>query len=145
MAAMIPGLIALIPTITSLLGRFFPNQDVSQAAIELATMTESYANANKQLDVNAVEASNASIFVAGWRPFVGWVGGAAFAYQAILLPLILFIAACFNLHPAVPPFDLGLLQTVLMGMLGMGGLRTFEKIRGVADTQVNTHKHFWNR
>ena len=73
-----------------------------------------------QTEVNKVEAGHRSIFVAGWRPFVGWGCGAALIYNTMLAPL-------FNFGVA----DLGFLQTILLGMLGLAGARTFEKIKGV--------------
>lgn len=86
-----------------------------------------------QIDVNKNEATNASVFVAGWRPFIGWVCGSALAYTYIGYPLLVWIAAVWN--PAFKPPVLGLdnmLYELLLGMLGLGGLRTFEKIKGVA-------------
>lgn len=75
-----------------------------------------------QIQVNTVEASHRSIFVAGWRPFIGWGGGAALIYNTLVAP-------AFNL----PVADLGFLQTVLMGILGLGAMRSFDKVKGVAD------------
>lgn len=84
-----------------------------------------------QADVNKVEASHASVFVSGWRPFIGWVCGAALAYQFIGVNLIVWV--CRLNHIDLPPeMDMGDLITVLLGMLGIGGMRTYEKIRGVA-------------
>src|SRR3546814_15120057 len=73
-----------------------------------------------QSEVNKVEAAHPSIFVAGWRPFIGWGCGCAFIYSAILAPL-------FKLQPA----DIAFVQTVLMGMLGIAGMRSYEKVKGV--------------
>jgi len=89
--------------------------------------------ATGQVEVNKFEAQHRSIFVAGWRPFVGWVCGAGFAYHFILQPFASFIMIAAGVDlPDLPKFDMQSLQTVLMGMLGLGGLRTFEKIRGKA-------------
>ena len=74
---------------------------------------------------NQAEAMHRSVFVAGWRPFIGWVCGLAFAFHFIGLPLIL----TYTDHTP-PEFDTGTLTTVLMGMLGLGGLRTYEKLNG---------------
>jgi hypothetical protein len=74
-----------------------------------------------------------NIFVAGWRPFLGWSLSFAMAWHYVLAPLILFIAGFFGYQlPQLPEFDMASLMTVLMGMLGLGGLRTVEKINGVA-------------
>ena len=86
-----------------------------------------------QLDVNKAEATNSSTFVAGWRPFIGWVCGMALAYTYIGYPLLVWAAAVWR--PEFKPPVLGLdnmLYELLLGMLGLGGLRTFEKVKGVA-------------
>lgn len=84
-----------------------------------------------QSAVNQAEATHLSVFVAGWRPFVGWTCGAAFAYHYVLQPLFLFIAALFGKSVALPVFSMESLLTVLLGLLGLGGLRTYEKFHGV--------------
>lgn len=85
-----------------------------------------------QMSVNQAEAQNASIFVAGWRPFIGWVCGGALAYQYVASPLVSWISATLG-HPLppAPSFD-GMLWELMFGMLGFGGLRTLEKFKGVA-------------
>lgn len=84
-----------------------------------------------QIAVNQVEATNDNIFVSGWRPFVGWVCGSGLAIQFIIAPVSSWIAALLD-HPiAFPTLDLGTLLTLLFGLLGLGGLRTVEKIRGI--------------
>jgi len=86
-----------------------------------------------QIEVNKVEANSNSLFVSGWRPFVGWVCGTAFAYHFVIQPLAIFVVAAYGMEiPALPEFDMGQLMTVLMGMLGLGGLRSFEKYKHVA-------------
>lgn len=86
-----------------------------------------------QVELNKVEASHRSTFVAGWRPFVGWVCGVGFGYHFVIQPFLLFIVAWSGADmPALPEFDMTSLQTVLMGMLGLGSLRTFEKLKGKA-------------
>jgi|TARA_B110000211_G_scaffold210675_1_gene248944 hypothetical protein len=77
-----------------------------------------------QSEINKVEAQSRSVFVAGWRPFIGWVCGVAFAFHYIVMPLLI---AYTDIKPV--DFDTNSLFTVLMGMLGLGGLRTFEKIK----------------
>ena len=90
-----------------------------------------------QLEINKEEAKSPSMFVSGWRPFIGWVCGAACAWNWIGLKMALFIAAYFGKDLQLAPADIGEMMPVLMGMLGLGGLRTFEKLQGVAAT---THK-----
>lgn len=85
-----------------------------------------------QIETNKVEAASASVFVAGWRPFIGWVCGAALAYQFVARPLLEFgFAAAGHPLPKLPGLD-STLWELLFGMLGLGGLRTVEKIKGVA-------------
>lgn len=85
-----------------------------------------------QISINQAEASNPSVFVSGWRPAIGWVCGAACAWNWVGLKVALFVAAYMG-HPLVlQPADIGEMMPVLLGMLGLGGLRTAEKINGVA-------------
>ena len=84
-----------------------------------------------QLAINKEEATNPNLFVSGWRPFVGWVCGFGLVYSFIGQPLLAWASINFNF--AIPPtLDLGTLLTILGGMLGLGGLRTYEKVNGVA-------------
>lgn len=85
-----------------------------------------------QLDINRTEAASPSVFVAGWRPAIGWVCGAAFAWNWVGLPVASF-AAAWAAHPlALASADMSEMMPVLMGMLGLGALRSFEKVKGVA-------------
>lgn len=85
-----------------------------------------------QLDINKTEAASSSVFVAGWRPAIGWVCGAAFAWNWVGLPMANF-AAAWLAHPmSLAPADMSEMLPVLMGMLGLGALRSFEKVKGVA-------------
>ena len=85
-----------------------------------------------QSKVNEIEAAHSSVFVSGWRPFVGWTCGVAFAYHYVVQPSLLFTAAFFGKSIALPAFSMESLLTVLLGLLGLGGLRTYEKHRGLA-------------
>jgi hypothetical protein len=86
-----------------------------------------------QLDVNQAEAASPNVFVSGWRPFIGWVCGAALVYHYIARPMLPWLLALIGspVQP-IPPLDMGDLITILLGMLGLGGLRTYEKRQGVA-------------
>ena len=81
-----------------------------------------------QIEVNKVEAGQQGLLVR-WRPFLGWVLSIAFAYHFVLQPFLIFILASFGKQVELPTFDMGTLSTVLMGMLGLGGLRTYEKVK----------------
>ena len=90
-------------------------------------------NANlAQIDVNKAEAASGSIFKGGWRPFVGWVCGVAMLYHFLLQHIIVFTLSAAGITFDLPEFDMGSLMTILMGLLGLGGLRTFEKHKGIS-------------
>ena len=130
---------ALIPQIAPILGnvldRFFPDKEKAaeaQRAIETALL-ENAAQINlAQIEVNKEEAQHRTVFVAGWRPFIGWVCGVALAWHFVGVPVTLFFIAWSGADvPELPVFDMNSLMTVLTGMLGLGGLRTFEKMKGL--------------
>jgi hypothetical protein len=83
-------------------------------------------------EINKVEAAHRSIFVSGWRPFIGWVCGAALAFQYLIRPFWIWAAAIWWPGNPVPPTLDGMLWELVMGMLGIGGLRTIEKWKGIA-------------
>ena len=87
--------------------------------------------AEKQLDVNAKEASHRSIFVAGWRPFIGWIGGLALAFEFILSPSIEWYAKFSGLELTAPEIQTGPLLAIVTSMLGVAGMRAFEKEKGL--------------
>ena len=118
---------ALIGPATDLIGKFVEDKDQKNAlAHEIATLAQKQAHESAvgQLEVNKVEAAHKSLFVAGWRPFVGWVAGIGLAYNVI-------IAQILGIWFTVPEVDPSLLTPVLMGMLGMGAMRSYEKSKGV--------------
>ena len=119
----------------TLITRLFPDPAQANAAkLELLKLQQSgdLAQMTAQTDINKVEANNPSLFVSGWRPAIGWVCAFALAYQYLLRPLSGTIATLFGVTlPPLPGLDDNLWQ-LMMGMLGMGGLRTFEKVQGVA-------------
>jgi hypothetical protein len=128
-------LTALIGPVAALLDKVIPDAgERARLAHEIATLAERQAHeiALAQIEVNKEESKSDSIFKSGWRPFIGWVCGAAFAYHFVGQPVIIFALAYFGLPaPTLPEFDMMSLMTVLGGLLGLGGLRTFEKYKGV--------------
>jgi hypothetical protein len=126
----------LIGPVTGLLDKFIEDKDQkAKLAYELSTMAERHAQelAVAQIDVNKAEAASGSLFKGGWRPFIGWVCGGAFAYHFVLQPVIVFGVLTAGVElPALPEFDMASLMTVMMSMLGLGGLRTYEKQKGIA-------------
>tara|TARA_R110000765_G_scaffold93810_1_gene176909 strand:- start:5995 stop:6399 length:405 start_codon:yes stop_codon:yes gene_type:complete len=127
---------SLIGPVTGLLDKFVEDKDQKNAlAHDIATIAERQAHeANMaQVEVNKAEAQHRSLFVAGWRPFVGWICAVALFYHFVLNPIILFSAGWAGAEiPELPAFDMDSLMTVLLGMLGLGGLRSFEKAKGLA-------------
>lgn len=92
-----------------------------------------------QIEVNKVEAASASVFVAGWRPAIGWVGAAAMAYQFVVYPFMVWGWALLQAKgwvpttlPAPPMLDTDALWVILSGLLGLAGMRTVEKVKGAA-------------
>ena len=87
--------------------------------------------AEKQLDVNAKEASHRSVFVAGWRPAIGWCGAGALFFEFILSPCIEWYAKFSGLDSTAPEIQTGPLLAIVTSMLGVAGMRSFEKAKGL--------------
>ena len=125
----------LVGPVTGLLDKFIEDKDQKSAlAHEIATMAQKHAQelAMGQLEVNKVEAAHPSLFVAGWRPFLGWGLSFAMVWHFVIAPMITFVCAYTGMTiPVLPIFDMDSMLSVLFGMLGLGGLRTFEKLKGV--------------
>jgi hypothetical protein len=125
----------LIGPVTGLLDKFIADADErNRLAHEIATLAERQAHeiATAQIAVNREEASSHSIFVAGWRPMVGWVCCAGLATNYLLVPICNFVLTLNESPITVPALDLSEMMPVLLGMLGLGGLRTYEKTKDVA-------------
>lgn len=126
---------ALIGPVAGLLDKFIEDKDQkAKLAHEIATMAEKHAHdaAMAQVEVNKAEAQHRSVFVAGWRPFLGWCLSFAMAWHFVLAPMTMFVCTYAGVEiPELPTFDMDSLMTVLLGMLGLGGLRTYEKVRKV--------------
>lgn len=126
----------LLPAVTDIVGRFLPEDKEKKAAAEReiqAALTDHLAKIDiAQLEINKQEAAHRSVFVAGWRPFIGWTCGIALAYTYVLQPVLIFILAQTGHLVQLPTMNLGEMMPVLMGILGLGGLRSFEKFKGVS-------------
>ena len=85
----------------------------------------------KQLDINKVEAGHRSIFVSGWRPFLGWISGLSIGYVYLFQPILDMILQMFSVKVDWVVLDLGQLMPLILGILGLGGLRSFEKAKGL--------------
>ena len=125
-----------------LVERFFPDPAAANEAKlellrmqqtgELAQLAAETDLAKGQLEVNKVEAANTSVFVAGWRPFIGWVCGASLAYKFVLAPFLMLALAANGIKLDLPVLDFAEMSTILLGLLGLGAMRTTEKIKGVS-------------
>ena len=118
----------LVGPVTGLLDKFIEDKDQKAAlAHEIATMSEKHAHEalKGQLEVNKVEAAHKSLFVAGWRPAIGWVCALGLFYNVILANII-------GIWVDVPEVDTTLLVPVMMGILGIGAMRSYEKVKGVS-------------
>jgi len=126
---------ALLDIGGKVIDRVWPDPAQAAAAkLELFKLQQSgeLAQIAGQMDVNKAEAANPNVFVSGWRPFIGWVCGLGFGVQFVFGPLAEWGSALYG-HPVkFPLMDTGTMMPLLLGMLGLGGLRTAEKIQGVA-------------
>ena len=126
---------SLIGPVTGILDKVIEDKDQkAKLAHELATMADKLSHEQQlaQIEVNKAEAASGSLFKGGWRPFIGWVCGIAFCYHFVVQPIIIFVVALIGADiPELPEFQMNTLLTVLGGMLGIGGLRTYEKQKGL--------------
>jgi|TARA_R110002167_G_scaffold55672_1_gene157932 hypothetical protein len=126
---------SLIGPVSGILDKVIPDSDMkAKLAHEIATMSDNHAQQAllSQLEINKAEAASGSLFKGGWRPAVGWVCALAFAYHYLLQPLLVFILTASGVDlPELPVFDMSTLLTVLGGLLGIGGLRSYEKTKGL--------------
>lgn len=120
---------------SQLIDRLWPDpQKAAEAKLELYKLQQQgeLTQIVGQLEINKAEAASASVFVAGWRPSVGWVCSAALAFQFIIAPLVTWGVLLMGSKVVFPPLDTGTLISLLFALLGVGGLRTIEKLNGVA-------------
>jgi hypothetical protein len=111
--------------------RFFPDTEKTKREQFEAELKASIASRAQQLAINQTEAASANWFVAGWRPYIGWICGTGLGYQFLLRPLVNGFAAVFHVTNApFPSLDTATLLQLLIGMLGMGALRSYDKKQG---------------
>lgn len=125
----------LIGPITELLSKVIPDKtERERLAYEISTLAERQAHEQMmaQLEVNKTEAGHVSLYVAGWRPFIGWSCGIAMAFNYIGVPVIETVSVINGTPLTINPLDLEVMMPVLLGMLGLGGMRSYEKRNGVA-------------
>ena len=126
----------LVGPVTSIIDKIIPDKDqAAKLAHEIATMSERMANEQMlaQLEVNKAEAASGSLFKGGWRPAIGWICGLALFWSFILQPFLVFFLLVFGVDlPPLPEIGTADLMPILLGMLGLGGLRSYEKVQKVA-------------
>lgn len=126
----------MVTTIGGIVNKFVPDRDAQiklQAELQQHLIQIEADAAKAQADINNTEAASQNLFISGWRPCVGWVCATAFAWQFVGQPFFSFLYALAYKTPApVVALDHDALNTVLFGLLGLGGFRSWEKIRGVA-------------
>lgn len=130
----ITGVGAVSSLLQDVLDKVFPDkqgQAEQRAAYLLKAQELDNQLAVAQANINNTEAGARDLFVSGWRPWIGWVCGGAFAYHLIIEPFLAFAMAAFGHSFPLPDFDTATLNTTLMGLLGLGTLRTVEKIKKV--------------
>ena len=135
------AILSLLPFIGGILDKVIPDPQAKADAQlkvmelaqngELAVLKSQTDLATGQIEVNKAEAANVSLFVSGWRPGIGWVCVAALAYQFLIRPFAVWTCLLYGVAiPELPGLDDNLWE-LLFGMLGLGGLRTIEKVKGV--------------
>ncbi len=131
-----PLVAAILPELVGagrqIINKFFPDPaQAAEAELELLKLAQQARQG--QLEINRVEAAHRSIWVAGWRPYIGWACGSAIVYSYILRDFLIIGLRIADIEvPDLPVIDLDDLWPVLLGLLGLGALRTSEKIKGAA-------------
>lgn len=126
---------SVVGIVGNVLDRVIPDKNAREKAKEELTKAindQDFQLAIEQIKVNAVEAQSDNIFKSGWRPGIGWVCGIAFSLHFVFFPILNWFLMLFHQQPILVPFDMATLNTVLGGLLGIGGLRTIEKLKGAA-------------
>lgn len=127
--------VALIEIGAKLLDKIIPDKDArekAQAELLRAAQDQDFQKAIAQIEVNKMEAQHTSLFVAGWRPAIGWICVIGLGYNFLLYPMMTWLVAVLGAEFTPPPLLSENLMELVMGMLGLGALRSFEKWKGVA-------------
>jgi hypothetical protein len=135
MAPLLALVPALLPALSTLIDRLIPDKAEAEKArnqLEAQLVTAANAAAMAQVEVNKVEAAHSSVFVAGWRPSIGWVCAAGLAWAFVVAPVASWALMVLGIRAELPAIQFDHLFELVLAMLGIGGLRTFEKLRGVA-------------
>jgi hypothetical protein len=112
---------------TTVVNKIWPDK----TPIEQAEIAAAVTLVQGQLTTNNTEASNQNLFVSGWRPFIGWICGSGLGWNYIGIPLVSSVMTIVGHPVTIPQADISEMMPILIGMLGLGGMRTYEKINGV--------------
>ena len=139
------GISAVVAKGLDIIDKFIPDPQAKADAIfklktleqtgDIAALNAEVSLLLGQVEINKVEAASTNIFKSGWRPFIGWVCGSAFAYKFIVNPFLLFLVALGQIQIDVtmlPVLEWQELSTVLLGMLGLGSMRSYDRVKGKA-------------
>jgi len=124
-----------ITSVTALVSKFVPDRDAQvklEAELKIKFAEIEAAQLAAQADINKIEAQNASIFVSGWRPFIGWCCGVSLLYAYLLNPILTWAVAVAGSEAKLPKLPTEDLFSLTLAMLGLAGYRTYERVRGVA-------------
>lgn len=125
----------IMPAVSKLIDRLIPDKhEAAKAKLEMeASLIENANQVNlAQIDLNKTEAQHRSIFVAGWRPAIGWICAIGLGWAFLGKPIAEFVLALKEVQVALPEINIEYLLELVLAMLGLAGLRTFEKLRGAA-------------
>lgn len=117
----------------TVINKLFPDKtqaEKDQLASQMQLATQEYNLVQSQLDINKIEAGNSNLFVSGWRPSIGWVCSVTYAANYIFIPVLINPILHLCNQPPIQSIPVGEITPVLMAMLGFGGLRTFERVKG---------------
>jgi hypothetical protein len=131
------GIDAVATLVSTVVDKIFPDANIeaqSKADALKASLTQELQYTIGQMEINKVEASSTSLFVSGWRPAVGWTGAMGYAYEFLIRPIANGLAVATGLPPVFPGIETEALTSLLFGLLGLGTLRTVERVKGVART-----------
>lgn len=139
---MLPIITALLPVVSEVIDRVIPDKEAAAKAkleMQKSMMDNEHSLRIAQLEINKREAEHSSIWVSGWRPAVGWLGVAGLAWVFLITPILHWLSLNFGWQTP-PDVDVTILVNLLMALLGFGGLRTFEKVKGVAREDLSKKK-----
>lgn len=131
---MVIPVLSILEIGAKLLDKVIPDKDArekAQAELIKAAQDQDFQLALAQIKVNEEEAKSDNIYKSGWRPSIGWTCSVAFGLHFVLFPIINFVLVALEYKEVVISFDMTTLMTVLGGLLGIGGLRTYEKVKGI--------------